>query len=312
LREVIEQHRARCRAWEASTRDGPEPGRLAPGSVKKDLGALSQVLGKVANDLGEATHVAARIEVAGYTKTKKGQKRPRLSFTPAMMQGLFDSPMFTGCAGPTDVQRTRAGNHIYQDELYWAFLFGVMAGPRLEEIGQIALSDVNHCDLQRTFGEEYQGSCTFIHITGTGEDQNVKNDESDRYVVLHEKLIELGFDEYVAKRRSAGAVRLFDLEPDAQGKFTKVLSNRLNRFIDRVLTTDPRYVFHSMRHEFTDRAELSSIPARVANSIKGHAHGSVADSYGLVSILAQYVHLQNLKVGFINWARLCSAARTAC
>lgn len=180
LRKLIEQHRSRCRAWEADGRKGKEPKRLAPGSVKKDLGALSQILGKVANDLGEVTHVAARIEVAGYTKIKKAQKRPRASFTPAMMQGLFESPMFTGCAGATDVQRTKPGNHIYQDELYWAFLFGDMAGPRLEEIGQIALSDVHHCDLRRTFGEEYEGRCTFVHITGSGEDQNVKRSRGGR------------------------------------------------------------------------------------------------------------------------------------
>jgi hypothetical protein len=81
---------------------------------------------------------------------------------------------------------------VFQDEMYWRFRFGVVGSPRLDEIGQIAASDVHRCDLQRTFGEDYKGTCTFVHITGTGEEQSVKNDEFDRYVVIQERLIELG------------------------------------------------------------------------------------------------------------------------
>ena len=58
------------------------------------------------------------------------------------MEALFASPLFTGCAGQTDIERTRPGQRIYQDELYWSFLFGATAGPRLEEIGQIRLDDI--------------------------------------------------------------------------------------------------------------------------------------------------------------------------
>jgi len=311
LRQAIDEHRAAAERWNAGDRQLPKPAKLSAGSVKKDVGSLSQILGTVAEDLGDQTHVAAGIKIGGYSKLRKGQAKPRLPFTPGMMQALFDSPLFTGCAGPSDAQRTRPGSHLYQDELYWPFLFGGIAGPRLEEIGQIALSDVNDCDMRRTFGDEYDGHCTFIHITGTGEFQEVKNDGSERYVVIHERLIELGFNDYVARRRAAGATRLFDLPRDDRGKHTKTLSNRLNRYIDRVVTKDPRYVFHSMRHEFTDRAEMSKMPTRVANSIKGHAVAGVADGYGLVTILAQYLFLKDLKVGFIDWPRLISAARKA-
>ena len=311
LKGVIEAHGELLERWDRGERDIPEPGRLAPGSIKKDIGALSQVLGKIGRDLGQDTNVASKIEVAGYSKTRNGQKKPRLPFTPAMMQALFDSPLFTGCAGERDVQRTRPGSHLYQDVSYWAFLFGVTGGPRLEEIGQVAVDDVHRCDLRRTFGNEFEGEITFVHITGTGAGQAVKNDESDRYVVIHPKLIELGFNDYVAQRRAAGAKRLFNLTPDSNGKHTKGLSNRLNRYIDRVVTEDPRYVFHSMRHEFTDRAELSEIPARVANSIKGHANATEGDKYGLVTLQAQHVFLAKLKLEFIDWPRLLKAARDA-
>ncbi|TVV74701.1 DUF6538 domain-containing protein [Sphingomonas solaris] len=309
LRLVIDAAREARRVWEQGGRLGPAPDRLAPGSVKKDVGAISSILGKVQSDIGQGVNVAANIEIAGYSKTRKGQKRPRLPFTSAMMQTLFDSPLFTGCLGKGDAARAKPGPHIYQDELYWCLLFGVVGGPRLGEIGQIALSDIHECDLRRTYGGDVEGRCTYVHITGTGEDQHVKNEASERYVVIHQRLIELGFDAYVARRRTAGNVRLFDLEPDRGGNFVKELSRRLNRYLDRVVTDDPRYVFHSTRHEFTDRADLSQMPTRVANSIKGHANATEGEKYGLVSILHQYFHLANLKVGFIDWPRLIAAAQ---
>ena len=308
FRDVVEEAREVRRKWEEGDRRSPEPNRPAPGSVKKDIGALSQILGKVVTDSGTGNNVAAKVEIAGYSKKRKGQKVQRLSLTPAMMQTLFDSPLFTGCAGQSDAARTRPGSHIFQDELYWSFLFGAVGGPRLGEIGQLAVADVHQCDLRRTYGDEFDGSCTFVHITGSGADQHVKNAESERYVVIHDRLIELGFLSFVETRRASGKARLFDLEPGEDGNFVKELSRRLNRYVDRVVTADPRYVFHSMRHEFTDRAELSSMPARVANSIKGHANPTVADNYGLVSILSQYVHLKTLNVSFIDWPRLIAAA----
>lgn len=248
---------------------------------------MSSILGTILDDAGEGINVADNIRIAGYSKTPEGQKKPRLPFKPAMMQQLFDSPLFTGCAGRSDKQRTQPGTHLHQDELYWPFLFGVMGGPRLGKIGQSMLNDIHSCDMRRTFGDDYDGECTFVHITGTGEGQHTKNEDSDRYVVLHSRLIELGFNEYVAARRAAGKSTLFDLPLVGNAPRTKALSQRLNRYIDRVVTDDARYDFHSMRHEFTDRAELSDVPARVAKSIKGHAHHEAADRYGLVSILAQ-------------------------
>lgn len=59
-----------------------------------------------------------------------------------MMEKLFASPLFTGCAGRSDIDRTKPGHRIYQDALYWSFLFGATAGPRLEEVGQIRLDDI--------------------------------------------------------------------------------------------------------------------------------------------------------------------------
>ena len=304
LRLLVDATRQAHQRWANSDKITRAPERLAPGSIKKDVSAIGWLLGKIKADAHCGVNVAEKIEIAGYSKTKKGQKTPRLPFTPGMMQTLFDSPLFTGCAGHGNAQRAKPGPHVYQDEIYWSFLFGAVGGPRLGEIGQIALSDVKDVELDRTFGGDFKGRCTFIHITGTGEGQHVKTEVSERYVVIHDRLIELGFRDYVEQRRRAGKKRLFDLEPDKNGNFVKRLSRRSNDYLDRVVTKDPRYVFHSTRHEFTDRAELSGMPTRVANSIKGHANQSEGDKYGQVTIRNQYVFLKDLQLDFIDWNRL--------
>jgi len=303
LREHIEAARATRQAWEL-TRKGDEPPRLSPGTVKKDVGAIAAILNKIHKDAGHGTNVAADIEIAGYSKNRHGQSKPRLPFTAGMMQQLFDSPLYTGCAGQSDAKRKVPGEFIFQDELYWSFLFGVMGGPRLGEISQIALDDIEEIDLRRTFGNEYEGTCLSVRITGTGADQSTKNQASERFVVIHDRLLELGFGDYVQSRRLGGHARLFDIDTSDGSNDKKNLSRRLNKYLDATVTTDRRYVFHSTRHEFTDRANLSKMPSRVSNSIKGHTNKTVGDNYGLVSILLQYVWLKDLKVGFIDWDRL--------
>jgi integrase len=288
---------------EAQRTDGETGKRtLSPGAVKKDVGALAAILGLLRNEGWIVDNVAEGISIAGYSKTRKGQRTPRLPLRPSMMESLFASPLFRGCAGPSDIQRTKPGTHVYQDELYWSFLFGATAGPRLEEIGQIRLDDI----------EEIGGSdgapIVAIYVTGTGEGESIKNDESARVIVVHPRLLDLGFLDYVEKRRSAGADRLFDLKQSATGKWTKELSRRVNRYVDRVVTDDPRYVFHSLRHEFKDRAE-ATISTRVHDRITGHSPGSVAGRYGLgASIELIASELDKLDLSFVDWKRLQLAA----
>jgi hypothetical protein len=123
-------------------------------------------------------NVATGIIVAGYSKTRQRQRTPRLPLRRSMMETLFASPLSTGAEGPGDIERTRPGRNVYQDTLYWAFLCGATAGPRLEEIGQIRLDDIEII----LSGEGQQ--TVAIYVTGTGLDESVKNDESSRVIAV--------------------------------------------------------------------------------------------------------------------------------
>jgi len=275
---------------------------LSPGAVKKDVGVLAAILSLLRNEGWIDDNVASGVAIAGYSKTRKGQRTPRLPLRRSMMETLFASPLFTGCAGRSDIERTRPGENVYQDALYWTFLFGATAGPRLEEIGQIRLDDVE------IIPRDDAHPTVAIYVTGTGQGESIKNDESARVIVVHPRLLDLGFLQYVEERRAAGAERLFDLKQSATGKWTKELSRRVNRYVDRVVTDDPRYVFHSMRHEFKDRAE-ETISTRVHDRITGHSPASVGARYGLgasIDLIAR--EIEKLDLSFIDWRRLRGAA----
>jgi integrase len=276
--------------------------RLSPGAVRKDVGVIAAILALVRNEGWIDGNVATGTVVAGYSKTRQRQRTPRLPLRRSMMETLFASPLFTGCEGLRDVERTRPGPKVYQDALYWTFLFGATAGPRLEEIGQIKLDDIEI--MPRDEGKPI----VVIYVTGTGAGESIKNDESARVIVVHPRLLDLGFLEYVEKRRAAGAERLFDLKQSATGKWTKELSRRVNRYVDRVVTDDPRYVFHSMRHEFKDRAE-ETISTRVHDRITGHTPATVGGRYGLgasIDLIAR--EIEKLDLSFVDWRRLSEAA----
>jgi integrase len=124
-------------------------------------------------------------------------------------------------------------------------------------------------------------------------------------------LLDLGFRQYVEARRAAGADRLFDLKQSVTGKWTKELSRRVNRYVDRTVTGDPRYVFHSLRHEFKDRAEWT-ISTRVHDRITGHSPATVGGRYGQgasIELIAR--ELEKLDLTFVDWSGLQRAARGA-
>ena len=276
--------------------------RLHPTSIKKDIGILSAVFG-IANGEGWMnTKPTQDLKIAGYTKSRRGQSVRRRPFTKQQLATLFSTPAYIGCASSSGAGRHKPGGIIVQDPLYWVFLFGATNGCRLEEIGQVYLSDIG------TAHDDRSNPFTFIEITDEGEDQTVKTDDSIRCIIVHPRLIELGFNEYVARRRASDATTLLDLERKGERQMmTGALSQKVNRYIDRHITSDNRYVWYSTRHAFTDRA--LKIPREIARQMTGHSHGGL---YGaglpadeLASVFA------DLDVSFINWDDMVQAVQRA-
>jgi integrase len=268
----------------AEERPAPARKRLSPTSIKKDIGGLSAIFAVLRSERWILNNPADNIPVDGYSKGKKV-----FPFRPDMMKRLFDSPMFTGCAGRAPSKRALSGPHVYQDTLYWSFLFGATVGHRMSEVAAALTENVE--ETTSPTGERIVG--IFI--------MDAKNEYSQRVIIVHPHLLSLGFLDYVRERRRLGLEQLFDLP----GGGAKKLSERLNDYIDDVLIDDRRYVFHSLRHEFADRSEVD-VGVDLSKKIMDHARERL---YGLGAPLHHAAaELNKVDLSFVDWDRLRAAA----
>lgn len=288
LRQAVEEAKeAEVSAEQKAAAEGrpvPARKRLSATSIKKDIGGLSAIFAVLRSERWILNNPADNIPVDGYSKGKKV-----FPFRPDMMKRLFDSPMFTGCAGCAPSKRALSGPHVYQDTLYWSFLFGATVGHRMSEVAAAFTENVE--ETTSPTGEKIVG--IFI--------MDAKNEYSQRVIIVHPHLLSLGFLDHVRERKRLGHDQLFDLP----GGGAKKLSERLNDYIDDVLVDDRRYVFHSLRHEFADRSEVD-VGVDLSKKIMGHARERL---YGLGAPLHHAAaELNKVDLSFVDWDRLRAAA----
>lgn len=270
--------------------------KVTPQSVKKYLGAIQALLSFAFQQRFISANVAAGLKVEGYTK--KSDRRP---FTNDELKALFALPLFCN-----SWSRSTSKSAVSDVTLRWLFLIGLCTGARIEEVGQVLVSDIRQ-----------EGSVSYIDVDdyidpATPElSKRVKNDASVRLLPLHRKLIDLGFLDYVASLKAAGQLKLFsDLVPDKLGVQTKEASRRANRIIDCV-STDRRLVFYSFRHTFKDMCRDADIPIDVHDQLTGHAPANVGGTYGFGRAVAKLArHMARIKLAMIDWAAIERAAKS--
>ena len=274
--------------------------RVTPASVKKYLGAIQALLGFAFQERFIPANVAAGIRVEGYGK--KSERRP---FTRKELARLFAAPLFTSSWSKST---TRAS--VSDGTLRWLFLLGLCTGGRIEELGQILVSDVKRAEgvwyIDVTAHVDADASDDAAELT-----KRTKNASSVRVVPLHPRLLELGFVAHVEGLRARNVAKLFgDLRPDSLSVQTKEASRLAARVIDKAVSTDPRIVFHSFRHTFKDLCRDADLPKEVHDQLTGHAPADVGGGYGLgraVTNLAR--HLGRIDLDCIDWAAILAASR---
>ncbi len=143
---------------------------------------------------------------------------------------------------------------------YWGPLLGAHHGMRIEEYCQARVQD---------FPTEDGHLC--INITDAGDDQSVKTSNSFRTIPIHRKLIELGFADYIRRRREAGADFLFlaqkrwgkklvELTPNSYGRLAEAYGKRfIKTDLKNAGITGNRVGSHSFRHGWTDLARAAGM-----------------------------------------------------
>lgn len=196
----------------------------------------------------------------------------RKPFDLAALNVIFGSPVYKDNHRPVQGRGEAA---------YWLPLLSLFTGGRMEELGQLRVSDITQTSFPDASGK--MQSAWFLRITAdTDEGLKLKTASSERVVPIHASLMELGFIEYIEQVKAAGNARAFpDLKPGAYDRLTAKWGEWFGRYKREVCgIRDRRLVFHSFRHAFKDYCRASKIEDGVQRQLMGHATGDVADSYG--------------------------------
>jgi integrase len=165
---------------------------------------------------------------------RKAETNDRDSYTPDELHTLFTSRIYTGPAKATE---------------FWLPLLGLFTGARLNELGQLALSDVR-----------VDGPVPFITIDDRSDHPEVvkrlKNTQSRRVIPIHPTLMQLGFGTFV---RAAQGTHVFPELPRQTKdgpECTAAFSKWFGRYLKEIGIKRPRLAAaHSLRHTFVEACD---------------------------------------------------------
>jgi len=184
------------------------------------LGQLKGVL-DYAHSCGFVVNDMARyIEIPN---TKQSQSICRLPFTVQDLSLIFPGTDYGIDFG---IQRTGLDPNVK----FWFPLLAAFSGARLEEIAQLKTSDIKTCPDTGIIYANIADS----GAAADGAKKHAKNKNSVRPIPIHSTLINIGFMDYVASRKSDKSDKgLFKLKRDKQGRLAKGVSNWFSRIDKR-------------------------------------------------------------------------------
>lgn len=219
---------------------------------------------------------------------RKKRQNPRFAFSSGQINILFSSDWYA----PKATQfRGKLGVDLAAR--FFGPLIGVLHGVRVREFLQLMTSDVLVVDGVLCFkfqvelpSENHEAEPGVIEKRGSDmaemmlPNRSVKNDSVLRTIPVHPKLIELGFSQYVEKRRQSKTidVPLFESSlPKPGGKspmWGRAFEESFLRFVRDKLDFGSGFGSHSFRHQFEDRirnsqARLGVWPAGISQLLSG-------------------------------------------
>jgi integrase len=203
--------------------------------------------------------------VAKGIKVSKPKVPPitRMPYDHADLKKILASPLYT------KRDRPKAGRG---EAAVWLPLLALFTGARLEEMGQLHVSNI----------EQHSSGHWYLEITDIEEDHTVKTTSSRRRVPVHHELVKAGFLLYRDEMARTKEKKLFPgLTPDSKGDLTGNWSKWWGRYARREIgLQDPLKVFHSFRHTFKDACREAGLSEEIHDALTGHAGGGVGRQYG--------------------------------
>lgn len=240
-----------------------EVDRITPRTVQRHLTALS-TLWQDAIEKGEV-----RENIFGGFKFAK-QKRPeeqRAMWSPEELKRLFDTPVWRGCQ--SEARRSKPGAIVIRDEKFWLPLIAIFSALRQEEICQLHCQDVR------------QEEGVWVFDINSVPPRQLKNGNAVRLVPIHDKLIQLGFMDYVDQQRRGRRERVFQglTGGGADNRFGHNFTKWFTRYRRDVGLYRQRLDFHSFRHSATTFMQWAQVPLPVIDRLTGHASAGETARY---------------------------------
>jgi integrase len=240
---------------------------LHPRTVNSYMNNLSALFNYAVKEQAIAKNPAEGLHIALTAEQKRAGKR---AFDIDQLNAIFSAPLYTGCKndgsgyakpGPKRPKRGR----------FWVPLLALFHGLRLNECCQLRTDDVSKV-----------GNVDVLLIREQGQDQRVKTDSGLRYTPIHPELRRIGFMEFVAKMRKAGAERLFpELPIGANGYYSDPFNKWFNRgFLTSAKARKPGTSFHSFRHCYADAVRVAEMPLEYMRLLGGWNNQGAESEYG--------------------------------
>jgi integrase len=180
-----------------------------------------------------------------------------------------------------DLQAIFAPKHVGQysePHKYWVPLIGLFTGMRVNEISQLYVDDIQTDIEVDEDGVEH--AILYFDITPFREGQSIKTGYSMRRMPVPARLLELGFERYVADVRASGSKHFFPGLHWVEGGPGRTTSRWFNKHHLRNACgiTSAKKSLHCFRHTLTTRCERAHVPKSIIQTINGHSDGQGVDA----------------------------------
>jgi integrase len=212
---------------------------------------------------------------SGQPLIKQQDQRDPLS--KADLNQVFSAEWFANGTG----KRTAKGKfYSYRAHYFWLPLLALFNGGRLNELSQLYLNDIKVIEGFACIDFNLMSQDKLdIDEPGTpsaiAKDKSLKTINAVRIVPIHQKLLDLGFLQYVDALHKDGQTRLFpELKYDKTKGYGRAAGKWFNeRYlgIELQIERNGRKTFHSMRHNFATALGGTDAEANIKSDFMGHA-----------------------------------------
>lgn len=232
----------------------PKIEKIGLTTINKHIGRVNQLF-QWAEEAGYITkNYASNLRLKDERRTKQA-KRLKDTYEEDDLKRLFHkSPWFTSEI-KDKLRRT-------PEYVFIPLLSVYNGGAKPTELAQLHISDI----------KKYKG--IWVIDFNNKEEKELKNDYyNSRRVPIAQKMIDIGFLDYVKEMKKRGYIKLFPTVKRYKSGGTS-FTNKFSQYNRDYITKDEKKSFYSIKHLVNQELKNHKVPLYIINDITGHSFGS--------------------------------------